>query len=450
MYQPLLNPSSHATMRIILPFTAIVLVFYSCSSSEESSRPELVSLIKKHVVEIATVEPCSGTEDLQFIKQVLKDKRIVAVGEAAHGASEFFKMKHRLFEFLVTEMGFTIFAIEANFSEALKVNDFVLYGKGGPLQAVKGLYFWTWDTREVLDLILWMRQYNLDQTHKQKIKFYGFDMQASRQGALAVLQYLKKVDEAFYKKARLILSPYLAHRSIAYDKNITAKEIEDASKIYSVKEHIRVYKKEYIEHTSANEYALAVQHLETVIQCFELGKSISWLQWKKREIPMADNVEWILNHEGSKSKMMIWAHNAHVSSDNVYYFTGAMGKHLKKRFANTYYAIGWEFNNGSIRAKQKIADGSYQITDSIRVQEPYPGTVSDLFSKAKKPVLFIDLNEVEKHPSNRLNIYFNTSRPMTYIGAVYNPGDNRYTNKNLQECFDGLLFIETINPAKGN
>jgi hypothetical protein len=65
-----------------------------------------------------------------------------------------------MLEFLATEMGFTIFSIEANMPEAYRLNDYVLNGNGDPAKLIKGMYFWTWDTQEVLDMVLWMREFN--------------------------------------------------------------------------------------------------------------------------------------------------------------------------------------------------------------------------------------------------------------------------------------------------
>jgi erythromycin esterase len=122
-----------------------------------------------------TAEPGRGFADLQRLRVVIGAARIVALGEATHGTSEFFKMKHRLTEFLATEMGFTRFAIEANMPEAYRVNEYVLTGKGDPKELLRGMYFWTWDTQEVLDMILWMRRFN--ESGKGRIQFLGFDMQ---------------------------------------------------------------------------------------------------------------------------------------------------------------------------------------------------------------------------------------------------------------------------------
>ena len=47
------------------------------------------------------------------LKKIIGEARIVALGEATHGTHEFFQMKHRMLEFLVEEMGFNTFAMEA-------------------------------------------------------------------------------------------------------------------------------------------------------------------------------------------------------------------------------------------------------------------------------------------------------------------------------------------------
>lgn len=59
--------------------------------------------------------------------------------------------------------------------EAYRLNDYVLNGKGDPAQLIHGMYFWTGDTQEVLDMVLWMREFN--KSGKGRVQFTGFDMQ---------------------------------------------------------------------------------------------------------------------------------------------------------------------------------------------------------------------------------------------------------------------------------
>jgi erythromycin esterase-like protein len=128
----------------------------------------------------------------------------VSLGEATHGTREFFQLKHRMLEYLATEMGFTIFSIEANMPEAYRLNDYVLKGEGDPARLLSGMYFWTWNTEEVLDMIKWMREFN--QSGKGRVEFTGFDMQTPNVAAEIAAKFLKSKDEAYagsaeYKKA---------------------------------------------------------------------------------------------------------------------------------------------------------------------------------------------------------------------------------------------------------
>jgi erythromycin esterase-like protein len=133
------------------------------------------SWLASHAVRLKTVEAGHGFSDMKPLKKLIGKARIVSLGEATHGSREFFQLKHRMLEFLATEMGFTIFSIEANMPEAYRLNDYVLNGKGDPAQLIRGMYFWTWDTEEVLDMVLWMREFN--KSGKGRVQFTGFDMQ---------------------------------------------------------------------------------------------------------------------------------------------------------------------------------------------------------------------------------------------------------------------------------
>ncbi len=149
-----------------------------------------VEWIRSHAVRIETPEAGHGFADLQPFKKMIGDARIVSLGEATHGSREFFQLKHRMLEFLATDMGFTIFSIEANMPEAYRLNDFVLNGTGDPAKLLKGMYFWTWDTQEVLDMILWMREFN--KSGKGRVEFTGFDMQTPDVAMANVRDYVAR------------------------------------------------------------------------------------------------------------------------------------------------------------------------------------------------------------------------------------------------------------------
>lgn len=151
--------------------------------------------IAAHAIRLATPVAGHGFDDMEPLREVVGDARIVSLGEATHGTREFFQLKHRMLEFLVTKMGFSIFSIEANMPEAYRLNDYVLRGEGDPAQLLKGMYFWTWDTEEVLDMIRWMRAYN--QSGKGRVEFTGFDMQTPGVAEQIVADFVAKADPEF-------------------------------------------------------------------------------------------------------------------------------------------------------------------------------------------------------------------------------------------------------------
>ncbi|HMG68712.1 MAG TPA: erythromycin esterase family protein, partial [Chitinophagaceae bacterium] len=113
---------------------------------KQKDEDDFVSWIQKTSVPLKSVKAGSGFDDLESLKPVLANKRVVAMGEATHGTKEFFQMKHRMLEFLVKEMGFTVFAIEASYSRCRYINDYVLNGKGDLDTATTIHGFTTWST----------------------------------------------------------------------------------------------------------------------------------------------------------------------------------------------------------------------------------------------------------------------------------------------------------------
>jgi len=169
-------------------------------AQEQANAKAARSWLTAHAIRLNTVEARHGFADMEPLKKIIGDARIVSLGEATHGTREFFQLKHRMLEFLATEKGFTIFSIEANMPEAYRLNDYVLNGKGDPAALIKGMYFWTWSTEEVLDMVLWMREFN--QSGKGRIEFTGFDMQTPEIAVGIVKDFVASVDPDYAASLR--------------------------------------------------------------------------------------------------------------------------------------------------------------------------------------------------------------------------------------------------------
>jgi len=172
--------------------------------------PAEVVWLSKNAVRFDTPVAGSGFADLEPLKAIVGDARIVGLGEATHGTREHFQMKHRLVEFLAVEMGFTIFSIEASTPEAYRLNDYVLRGEGDPETLIAGMYFWTWNTEEVLALVEWMRKFNA--SGGGPIQFTGFDMQTPEVAAEIVIDFLSEYEPGSAEQTRAKYHEALAAR----------------------------------------------------------------------------------------------------------------------------------------------------------------------------------------------------------------------------------------------
>lgn len=274
---------------------------------------QTVAWIRANAMQLAAVEAGSGFADLEPLRHVLGEKRIVSLGEATHGTREFFQLKHRLLEFCVSELGFTMFGIEASYPECLRVNDYVLNGIGNPAEALAGQRFWTWDTQEVLALIEWMRAWN--RTHDRQVKFYGFDMQFPTEAALAVLDYLKRVAPEIAASSEEPLWPLVDDFS-ADRFHLLPSAAHDAARgcVERILEAFPRERSTWAAATSELEWQTARlnavvldQSARLRLAMFDAGSAMS------RDDAMAQNVAALLEIEGPRAKAVLWAHNGHAA-----------------------------------------------------------------------------------------------------------------------------------------
>jgi len=305
-------PLKLTTMKVFSLISLILCLFTACK--QKSAEDQVVEWISDNAVPINTVEAGNGFEDLIPIGDMLGETRIVSLGEPTHGNREVFQLKHRLIEYLVTEKDFNLFALECPFGEAFDVNQYILEGIGTPEEALAGIYFWTWDTQEVVELLKWMRNYNADSNHKKKIKFYGFDIQDPERGARVMLEYLGKVDPPLEKKVRPelgILEVAFSNPEIVGRRQYIPEEYDSLSlhNIRLVMNSLDSNKSKYVQNTSIDEWTFARQHARQVElwieACINDGENYN----NVRDLGQAQNLKWIMDQETTDSKMIIWAHN---------------------------------------------------------------------------------------------------------------------------------------------
>lgn len=403
----------------------------------------VVDWLKQNAVALKTVEAGSGLADMAPIKAMVGKARVVSLGEATHGSREFFQLKHRMLELLVTEMGFTSFAIEASFPEALRVNEYVLTGKGDPEAALTGMRFWTWDTEEVLALIRWMRRYNED--HKAKLKFYGFDMQSPPGPVGALVDYIRKVDRAFAPEVEAILAP-LSNDFDANYYTTAPPEVQraTASGIARIIARLDAERAAYEKRGGgADAFKLARLHAQVVRQG-EASLAAGMMGGDLRDKAMAENVLSLLDIEGPGAKMVLWAHNAHVQR-TTYGGGKAMGAHLHEALGADQVVFGFAFNQGGVRAVP-LPFGRGVLGFTV---PPLPaGSLDATLARLGSHLLALDMRAAPAGSPAAAWLDAKLSRGS--IGSAFREDDAaRSTIKASPRArYDALLFVETTQAAR--
>ena len=66
--------------------------------------------------------PFDSEDDLTSILEAIGDAKIVLLGEASHGTSEFYSVRAKLSKMLIEQKGFSAIAVEGDWPSAQHVN----------------------------------------------------------------------------------------------------------------------------------------------------------------------------------------------------------------------------------------------------------------------------------------------------------------------------------------
>ncbi len=380
--------------------------------------PGHVNWLRRNAIPVATTLAGNGFADLQPLHDVIGDARIVALGEATHGTSEFFRMKHRLTEFLASEKGFSLFAIEAGMAEASRINDFVLTGQGDPAELLEGLRSQVWNIQEVLDLILWMRDFNA--SGQGRIQFTGFDMQSSALAAQNVRIFLAQAEPAYIPTANAAFARIAAAE---FRGRATAADAAAARSIY---EHLSAQRDVYLQTIAREQVDWAIQNARLVVQRAESLAGIT-----SRDRSMATNVEWILDQAPAGSKIVLWAHNGHVNRN-----PGWMGDFLDQRYGDEMYVLGFAFGEG-----RYSAIGRGFLPGIHEALPPVPGSLETFLGAAGIPRFILDLR-----PGHLPGKWFDEPRNFRSIGSA--AVRCAFYPIVAADHYDGLIWIDPTNPSQ--
>ncbi len=429
---------------------------------------EVTAWLMANAIPFDSPLPGHGCDDLRPLLDMVGDARIVALGEATHGTREFFTMKHRILECLVQEKGFNIFAIEANAPEANRVNAYVQTGRGNAKSALAGMYFWTWNTHEVLDMIEWMHTHNQNPGNAPQVSFRGFDMQFGFVALWDVLNYLQRVDPNIMGQVESDLQCLgLPHGDMNYVNLDAETQNRCRQNVEAIHELLLAQEDVYRAATSTTAYAEAVEAARILVQHEQFlrlnRQDISVDLFNLRDRAMADNIAWLLEQGGPEAKIVLWAHNAHIQTlplsppnpdlEGTFRNSDAialtMGNNLRAHFGADMVVIGFSFESGRFRAISGSRETGYSGLRSIPVQPPLPNSHEEYLYPEGLNHYYLDLRTIPSE--GPIAEWFQESRWLRTIGSEYDRNDLTTTSQRmrLQEAFDILIGLRNTTPAEG-
>lgn len=360
-------------------------------------------------VEILSSSPdFNSIKDLKKIDKFFVSRYIVGIGESTHGTSEFNTMRHRMIKYLVQEKNFNTIFLEADPGACDLINDYINDRYEDLNGALNQLILWPWQTKEMANLINWVKNYNLE-NKSNHISIIGIDMQLP----LIDMQVL--------------------------NKRINNKKINDSLNfflnegIYKNKGHLISYLKS-ISHENSDIKTSALTN--SIIQNLSLNKKNNYIKLTNfRDSCMAENILSYKNNYSTMKGILI-AHNGHVMKKNEridkFHNKKTLGLFLFEKINDKYFSIGQDFGFGAFNAIALKKDN--RDVEVFNIDEIKKGTLIEYLLKFEKNIIFI--------PTQFIPEEFNL---MNHIGSSY-AKKNKLSDD--AKYFDAIIFFKNAKESK--
>jgi erythromycin esterase-like protein len=408
-------------------------------------------------------EPLPDIDDRTFGEFFSRfgDARVVLLGEASHGTSEFYRARAAISRQLIERHGFNIVAVEADWPDAATIDRYVRHRpkREGELRAFERFPTWMWRNREVDEFIRWMRRHNEGRAYDRRCGFYGLDLYNLGASMRAVIAFLGEQDPELARLASRrygCLDPW-AENPAGYGRHSLVEGYArcEVGVIEMLKDllqrDIDCFADECDEWLDAQANARLVKDAEAYYRVMFHGSAESW---NLRDTHMFETLNMILEAKGPDSKAIVWAHNSHIGNAA---FTDMgqnrdeinIGQLAKEKFREHARLIGFGTHRGTVAA----ADDWDEPMQIKRVRPSLPESYERMCHESEVPSFLLDLREGERE--ERLADELMEARLERFIGVIYRPETERwshYSQAILPRQFDAWVWFDetrAVTPLPG-
>jgi erythromycin esterase len=429
-------------------FYLLSALFLANLSFAQDTTEVVTAWLKQNSIPIKYIEAGNSFSDLQPLKKILQDVQVIGLGEATHGTHEFSEIKRHLVEFLVTQMGFTAFALESSFSDCEPINDYILTGKGDRATVLTNQNYTAWDTEEFSAMLDWMRDYNKNVPDEKKVRFYGLD--------------ILSLQKAGREKARPYFQKYVTEKVASIDSVLGVFAGEEVNwfghmnqtalqqsfiPLNDLINYLTDNKYRLVGASSLKEWEQTHKYLEVMQQSlyFHLKDVPPSFASKKldRDEYMWQNLLFIMERERPNARFMFWAYNGHISSNDETK-TKSVGYFLRQKLRDRYYALGLECYEGTFQAREKLPDNSRGDL-KIDTLHAVPKSTNWLFAQIGEPYLFVDLRQASSNPI--VSKWLDTPSSFAAGYWIHRNANENFETRKLKGLYDGILFVQRSTPV---
>lgn len=421
----------------------------TCKEAHSGYYQNQITKVSKDIVEVKTINGYDfNFDDLHFLKEILKEKRIVMLGEQTHLDAEATEAKIRLVTYLNKELGYDHLFFESSIFAMHKLQEKIDCKTIERQDFYKHIYLGWTNTEEAQALY----DYFINpENASTNLRLYGFDNQFYNPPSFEFLKndlvnYLKTINfpvtnefEAFW----VIFEK--AQKYVYYYKKEAPPKEEALTAFYAFFDKIRSHITNVRDQTKHDLFWLQViKSMRTNAEDnIHQGsdKNARKREENKRSLQMAENFLTLFDMLPKGEKVIIWAANRHIAKDlstikglddeTPYSELEPFAGHISKKHSNLVYAIGFTALEGAYGHPQFIQplDNSWYTT----VISPKQSTLFEIenaFDHTGYNYAFLDLSG---HQYLKSISY--VSRPMGHVSL----------NAPWHHVFDGLFYTRKLN-----
>lgn len=399
--------------------------------------------------------PITKEKDLDVLINEIGDARVVMLGEASHGTSEYYTWRTAISRRLIQEKGFNFIAVEGDWPECYAVNRFIKgYQNAGSkiadvLQVYRRWPTWMWANWEIAALVEWMRDYNHLQKADEKTGFYGLDVYSLWESLEQIVRFLENNDGQAVEAARLAINcfepfnrdPQTYAQATAFVPTDCENEVVEM--LQRIQQH-RSFTDDPERDFNTRQNALVAVNAEKYYRAMVRGGGSSW---NVRDSHMMETLDRLMEFHGAESKAIVWEHNTHIgdasytdmADDGMY----NIGQLAREKYGREHVKlVGFGTYQGSVIAGKSWEAPMQKMEVPPAAEGSWERMLHDM-STDDKIILSKDLREV---PELKKRIGHRA------IGVVYDAKYEMFGNyvpTIIPERYDAFIYFdetEAVHP----